>query len=100
MNFYQNGDARVIIDFADGDLNGYSNLVLEIRRGTRLESPLVKRLVTGEGLTIESTTRLSADLTTDQSGVFWLALVGQIAEGIGVTLARGKIIVTSQITRL
>ena len=100
MNFYQNGDARVIIDFADGDLNGYSNLVLEIRRGTRLESPLVKRLVTGEGLTVESATRLSADLTTDQSGVFWLALVGQIAEGTGVTLARGKIIVTSQITRL
>ena len=100
MNFYQNDDARVIIDFADGDLTGYSNLVLEIRRGTRLESPLVKRLVTGEGLTVESTTRLSADLTTDQSGVFWLALVGQIAEGIGVTLARGKIIVTSQITRL
>jgi len=27
-------------------------------------------------------------------------LVGQIAEGTGVTLARGKIIVTSQITRL
>lgn len=100
MNFYQNDDARIIIDFADGDLNGYSNLVLEIRRGTRLESPLVKRLVTGEGLTIESITRLSANLTTDQSGVFWLALVGQVGEGVGVTLARGKIIVTSQITRL
>ena len=100
MNFYQNDDARVIIDFADGDLNGYSNLVLEIRRGTRLDSPLVKRLVTGEGLTIESITRLSANLTTDKSGVFWLALVGQVGDGVGVTLARGKIIVTSQITRL
>ena len=100
LNFYQNDDARIIIDFADGDLNGYSNLVLEIRRGTRLESPLVKRLVTGEGLTIESITRLSANLTTDQSGVFWLALVGQVGDGVGVTLARGKIIVTSQITRL
>jgi hypothetical protein len=100
LNFYQNDDARVIINFADGDLAAYSNLVLEIRRGTRLDSPLVKRLVTGEGLTIESTTRLSADLTTDKSGVFWLALVGQIADGIGTTLARGKIIVTSQITRL
>jgi hypothetical protein len=100
LNYFQNDDARTVIGFADGDLTGYANLVLEIRRGTRLDSPLVKRLVTGSGLTVESATRLNANLTTDQSGVFWLALVGQVGEDVGVTLARGKIIVTSQITRL
>jgi len=100
LNFYQNDDARVIIDFTSGDLNGYSDLILEVRKGTRLEAPLVKRLTVGDGLTIESTTRLTANLTTDQSGVFWLALVGTVADGIGVTLARGKIIVTAQITRI
>ena len=100
LNFYQNDDARVIIDFTSGDLNGYSGLILEVRKGTRLEAPLVKRLTVGDGLTIDSATRLTANLTTDQSGVFWLALVGVVGDGLGVTLARGKIIVTAQITRI
>ena len=100
LNFYQNDDARTFFDFPSGDLNAYPSLILEMRKGTRLEAPLVKRLELGDGLTIESATSLTTNLTTDQSGVFWLALVGTVGDGIGVTLARGKIIVTAQITRI
>ena len=102
VNFFQNDDARIIFTFdsVEVDLTAFTSLVMEVRTGQRLNTPLVKRLVSGEGITIEAARSFTANLTTTQSGVFYAALIGEVGTNLARTLARGKIIVTAQIAKL
>ena len=99
INFYQNDDARIEIDFAT-DFGSPSDIIMEVRKGQRIDSPLVKRINVGDGITIGSTTHLGVNLTTPESGVFYAAIVKKVTDTLGDTIARGKIIVTPQITRI
>ena len=99
INFYQNDDARLQIVFAT-DFGSPSDVIMEVRKGQRIDSPLVKRISVGDEMTIDSTTQLSVNLTTPESGVFYAAIIKKIGDPLAQTIARGKIIVTPQITRI
>jgi len=99
INFYQNDDARFQIYFAT-DFGSPSDIIMEVRKGQRIDSPLVKRINVGDGINEDSTTQLSVNLTTPESGVFYAAIIKKVGDTLAETIARGKIIVTTQITRI
>ena len=97
LNFYQNDETIFILNFATTFLDP-TDIIMEVRRGQRLDSPLIKRMSVGDGITVNSSTQLAVNLTTSESGVFYAAIIA--VTGTSYTIARGKIIVTTQITRI